>query len=257
MLKFYRLRWLRRKLLFKGNLKKYLVYALGEILLVVLGILIALQINNWSESVKDEIAEKNYLRSIKEDLVSDTISLNEVLEQIELNLDAASTLIKFFNQSQKEPVDTNKIYASIRLAGFLMHFETNAATFDDLKNTGNIKVISNVELKKAIASYYTFIETRRNYRNLWQDKVWGDYWEARDDLINVKLDAFWSNSYHTDQVAVELPRDFDISREEAKHFIQSLYNIIDITTFREKVFNDINKRAKELIVKVSAEIEDG
>ena len=252
MLKLFR--QMRRKLLNEGKIRTYLAYAAGEILLVVIGILIALQINSWSESIKDKTAEKSYLKSIREDLTSDTISLNEILDQVALNLDAAHTLIDLFNQSPKEPFDTNKVYASIRIVGFLMHFETSSATFDDLKSTGNIKVISNTELKKEIASYYTFIETRKNYRNLWHDKVWGDYWEARDDLINGKLKAFWSNSYYSNHVAVELPRNFDISKEEARHFIQSLYNIIDITTFRQTVFNDIKKRSKELIVNVSVEI---
>ncbi|MBL0027002.1 MAG: hypothetical protein IPO98_19350 [Saprospiraceae bacterium] len=51
MMKFFHL--IRKKLLDEGNLKRYLMYAIGEILLVVIGILIALQINNWNQANSD------------------------------------------------------------------------------------------------------------------------------------------------------------------------------------------------------------
>ncbi len=252
MLKLFR--HTRQKLLNHGRIRKYALYAIGEILLVVVGILLALQINLLSEKRNDKIAEKNYLLSIRDDLISDTINLGEVLDQIRLNFEAAITLINFFDQSQKTSFDTNVIYSSIRLAGFLKHFETNSVTFDDLKSTGNIRVISNQELRKTIASHYTFIESQKNYRSLWQDKVWGDYWSERDDLINNKLNAFWSNSYYQDLIPIALPKAFDVSSEDTKSFVQSLYKIIDITTFRQTVFREIKSRSKELLLQISAEI---
>ncbi|WP_235299583.1 DUF6090 family protein [Portibacter marinus] len=52
----------------RGRFKKYLLYAIGEVILVVFGILIALQINNWNKQKLDRIAEKRYLISFVEDL---------------------------------------------------------------------------------------------------------------------------------------------------------------------------------------------
>ncbi|MGB5372105.1 MAG: DUF6090 family protein, partial [Flavobacteriaceae bacterium] len=63
MLKFFRK--IRQQLLVKNNISKYLLYAIGEIVLVVIGILIALQINNWNEDRKDRAKERFYLRSIR------------------------------------------------------------------------------------------------------------------------------------------------------------------------------------------------
>ncbi|WP_194977145.1 DUF6090 family protein [Aquiflexum lacus] len=62
MIKFFRK--IRQRLLAEGNLKRYLIYAIGEILLVVIGILIALQINNWNEWRKDRIKEENILHDL-------------------------------------------------------------------------------------------------------------------------------------------------------------------------------------------------
>tara|TARA_B100000949_G_scaffold214142_1_gene209453 strand:+ start:7695 stop:7895 length:201 start_codon:yes stop_codon:yes gene_type:complete len=66
MIKFFRK--IRQRLLIENRFTKYLLYALGEIILVVLGILIALQINNWNQEQKDHKAEITYLKEIKNSL---------------------------------------------------------------------------------------------------------------------------------------------------------------------------------------------
>src|SRR5210317_368566 len=66
MIKFFRN--IRQNLIMENKTGKYLKYAIGEIVLVVIGILIALQINNWNEENKDIEQEKVYLKNLKEDL---------------------------------------------------------------------------------------------------------------------------------------------------------------------------------------------
>lgn len=62
------LRKIRRSLIESGSAQKYLLYAIGEITLVVIGILIALQINNWNEGTKDRVKEIKILKEIKSNL---------------------------------------------------------------------------------------------------------------------------------------------------------------------------------------------
>jgi hypothetical protein len=69
MIKFFRK--IRQNLLMDNKTKKYFKYALGEIVLVVIGILIALSINNWNEERKNKIKESVYLEGIKSDLARD------------------------------------------------------------------------------------------------------------------------------------------------------------------------------------------
>ena len=66
MIKFFRK--IRQNILSEGKTGKYLKYALGEIVLVVIGILIALSINNWNEDRKNQLKETVYLEGIKTDL---------------------------------------------------------------------------------------------------------------------------------------------------------------------------------------------
>ena len=71
------LRNIRKKLIIQENVKKYLLYAIGEIFLVVIGILIALQINNWNEARKLRASEQNILQNLKSELIIN-------LEQLEI-----------------------------------------------------------------------------------------------------------------------------------------------------------------------------
>ena len=70
-------------MLTENKFSKYLMYAIGEIILVVIGILIALQVNNWNENRKLNLAWKTYTKSLIEDLQQDTVTLNEVIKFIE------------------------------------------------------------------------------------------------------------------------------------------------------------------------------
>ena len=77
MIKFFRR--IRQNLLNEGKTSKYFKYAIGEILLVVIGILIALQINNWNEQRKNKAKEKAILASIHKEFTKNKIQLDSVL----------------------------------------------------------------------------------------------------------------------------------------------------------------------------------
>lgn len=80
MIKFFRK--IRQNLLSEGNTGKYFKYAIGQIVLVVIGILIALSINNWNEERKEGIVARNiyynFLRDIKADSISYSTNLKEL-----------------------------------------------------------------------------------------------------------------------------------------------------------------------------------
>ena len=61
-------RRIRQKLLVEENLKRYLIYAIGEIILVMVGILLALQINNWNENRKERVIERKILTDLREEI---------------------------------------------------------------------------------------------------------------------------------------------------------------------------------------------
>jgi hypothetical protein len=80
MISFFRK--IRQKLLSQNRVTRYLVYAIGEIALVVIGILIALQINNWNEARKARINERTVLKNLVQDLRADSLSFSDNLEYL-------------------------------------------------------------------------------------------------------------------------------------------------------------------------------
>lgn len=81
MIKFFRK--IRQKMLTENKFSNYLLYAFGEILLVVIGILIALQINNWNENNKNRSAEKEYQKELLKDFEINLKKSNAVVNLIE------------------------------------------------------------------------------------------------------------------------------------------------------------------------------
>ena len=156
MIKFFR--QLRYGLLTNNNTKKYLKYALGEIILVVIGILIALQINNWNENRKTERKTINSLIALRNDLSQDTLLIIERLpfinEQYELNeslrtrvaksnatIDTLVHIMRFqFNPNWvvQVPYNTNS-YISLIQTGLIENLphslKTNIQNFYNSKNS--------------------------------------------------------------------------------------------------------------------------
>jgi hypothetical protein len=103
MIKFFRK--IRQNLLSVGNTGKYLTYAIGEIILVVIGILIALSINNWNESRKQSISENEFITSVKNDLKQDKAFIQLIIEIIEPRIEAYealnSDLSNLYNNDRK------------------------------------------------------------------------------------------------------------------------------------------------------------
>ena len=89
-----------------STVRKYVIYLSGEILLIVVGILIALQINNWNEVQKDKVVENELLASLKSELIILIDALNSCLEKNENSLEAAK---KYISETGKNITDSQKV----------------------------------------------------------------------------------------------------------------------------------------------------
>ena len=127
---------------------KYLKYAIGEIILVVIGILIALQINNWNEARKERAREINYLKNLKADLVSE-IKNNEQFAAYRFNkAKACSHLLQDSEPNSIEDVET---YTETFETVFIWNtFVPNQNTFKELLSSGNLSLIKNDSIKNAL-----------------------------------------------------------------------------------------------------------
>lgn len=157
MLKFYRK--IRKKLIEKGNFKKYSFYAIGEILLVVIGILIALQINNWNQRRIDNSKETKYLYNLQKELVSNINLTQDIIKsRIERKIEGLK-LGKRFSENQLVITDTLELLDKIGYGGVASGGLSFGARsfYDELLSTGNLQLIKKDTIKNSIANYYTLI----------------------------------------------------------------------------------------------------
>ncbi|MFK7812792.1 MAG: DUF6090 family protein [Maribacter sp.] len=154
MIKFFRK--IRQKLLTENKFSKYLIYAIGEIVLVVIGILIALSINNWNQARIDKKSESKYLTDIKKEIQNNNSVLDFYIEnrlpyKIEGLLSA-----KKYSEENIEIKDTIAFLNNVSKGGMI----TNGLrilsrnTYNELLSTGNFQLISKDSIKIKVKKYY-------------------------------------------------------------------------------------------------------
>jgi hypothetical protein len=138
------------------NFSKYLLYAVGEILLVVIGILIALQVNNWNEERNRTQTEIEYLKRLRSDLANDTAYYhrrinysNKVIEDHKKAIMASYTQIS-------NPRDFYQSFKNIEYSSEALSLRD--ITYNEMHNAGQINIIRNDEIKTELMEFYRQVD---------------------------------------------------------------------------------------------------
>jgi hypothetical protein len=151
-------RRIRHKLILDHKKSKYLKYALGEILLVVIGILIALQINNWNQKRIDKNTEQIYLNGLKEEFEISKLKLEELININKKNYSGAKKIIELStlnNDSTKE-----LLFSKLLIETFSddVAFNSNNSLLVEMINSGNLKNLSNTVLRKQLTNWISTLD---------------------------------------------------------------------------------------------------
>lgn len=139
----------------EGRFGKYLLYAIGEIVLVVIGILIALQINNANQARKARLQEITILENLQQDLTLDTLDIDFNITYHTSFINEEKKLLSFLQSDLPEPKDS--IDMSVAMSTPLI-VVMHKSTFANLQNN-DVGLLSNVSLRKDIARFYDFFTT--------------------------------------------------------------------------------------------------
>nr|WP_321224457.1 DUF6090 family protein [uncultured Psychroserpens sp.] len=151
------LRRFRQRLLSENKFSKYLIYAIGEIILVVIGILIALQINNWNENRKYKQQEIIYLENLKEDLEVQIQSQNIYIDFEEIIIQDCTDIIAHY-ETQKGFHNMDSIYQKLSDLTVRWTFVNANTTLLEMINSGQINLIRNKELKKNLMEFNQLVQ---------------------------------------------------------------------------------------------------
>ena len=135
----------------KNKTGKYFKYAIGEIILVMIGILLALQVNNWNELRIDRAKESEYLERLREDLSSD-------LQQYNLNVDFYNQVFNFgklalayANGDDLGTTSNWKILVAFFHSSQIWPIMPTSSTYDELKSSGELSLIQNLEIRNSLS----------------------------------------------------------------------------------------------------------
>jgi hypothetical protein len=138
----------------QNKLRAYFFYALGEIALVMIGILLALQVNNWNELRKEEQREKVYLGLLHQNLSTDLEFFTLNMKFYETVLESGTRILSY-SQGEDIPGYSNwELLVSTFHASQIWPIYVESSTFDELKSAGELSLLSNLTLRDRLGFYY-------------------------------------------------------------------------------------------------------
>lgn len=204
---------------------KYFKYAIGEIVLVVVGILIALSINNWNEGRKQRIQATNYLESLVKDLRQDSTEYQVTLEMYRTDIRNNSQI--FLNPEYYHfPLDSLVVF----IDQYYMVDRLTDQTYQKIKNSGLSDLLGTQEINASVNNYYSFTVSHvKGYFDF--DKEWtnkeGDFWYNNPNY----------ETHGSDVISNSLPfMQSDATRKK------ELIKLINSTPGRNNLRNGINRK---------------
>jgi len=241
MIKFFRK--IRQNLLSENKFSKYLIYAIGEIILVVIGILIALQINNNNELYKQRAKEVQFLKNLKSDLIFEESELERYIGIRESIVNSAQTALEHFNGKRVENIQMFN-YHTFNV-GIWQEFQRNNNTFVELLNSGNFTIISNDSIKNGLLNldliHKQIISYREHLRNDMEHYFY-DPWFKTVDLDPLAKSFLFYDSKK------EFDNNIKLSRQELDRLLNDTVfkNGFVLSVFTNSLIIDDYKRMMEL-----------
>ncbi|SRR6056297_106379 len=249
MIKFFRK--IRQNLLNEDKTSKYFKYAIGEIVLVVIGILIALQINTWNEERKDSIEERAILENLLENLV---LAKQQSESLISEETDLKKLLINVLGvETNSVEIDTLTI-SDAMFKNAVWDLQSDLPTinaYDNLKNTNKLSLIKN----KNISEKFNDLDFRFNKLN--------NVLEDRLSVHQIRIDDIFENDINFIPIVKTNVTEINISNESINNYNEILSdkrtrNLLgmkldftqDVLAFREKLDTEM----KNLIVLIESEL---
>ena len=223
MIKFFRK--IRQRLLTENKFSKYLIYAIGEIVLVVIGILIALQINNWNESRKLENDKLKLMLNLKKELSINSKSLESHFLGLRKNNYQLNKVINFSAGKLELPIDSLRYYVANLI--YPVDVSILNSVQEEAISAGKFEILSD-SLKYRLSLLKDYTESRTEINKKLTDLILNESTEGTDLILS--LSAF-----------PDIPEKFYVQQPTSMHpdFIKNddeLVNLIKSSKTYSKIF---------------------
>ena len=145
---------IRKSLLYQGKTSNYIKYAIGEIILVVIGILIALQVNNWNETRLEQKKEQIYLERLQQDLSSDLYQLDLNIEFYKKVFDYGNLALSYADGDTSIAATNWEVLVAFFQSSQIWPLIPTSSTYDELKSSGELSLIQSINLRNSLSYYH-------------------------------------------------------------------------------------------------------
>ncbi len=174
MIKFFRK--IRQKLLSEDKFNKYLLYAIGEISLIMIGILLALQINNWNENRKLNLKKEDLILNLIDEFKENSEQLGALTKE---NNNTIQNMDLFFKNAYTSTISISVDSLKSLAQAFAMgqNYSPELGFLEEAKSNGNLNLIKNRNLLKAFTNFETHYElyltfNEQYFRSFYQGSIW-------------------------------------------------------------------------------------
>ncbi|MDT0559293.1 DUF6090 family protein [Ichthyenterobacterium sp. W332] len=238
MIKFFRK--IRQKMLTENKFSKYLIYAIGEIILVVLGILIALQINNWNENNKKRKSIEQSLIEIRDNLRTDNLETPKIIDRAENEIKIQEELIETLEK--KVVLDSTHNY-KIGKCNTLNGISITVTGYEKIKEIG-LGNLKNKELETELIFYYEKLKKRFEQQQVYD----------RNSLTNMWFPYIQANFKDFSYRNYAIPNSYEALSRDSEFLVLLKINLdTRIPTLNSLM--DLHNSSKKLIELIDSELK--
>jgi hypothetical protein len=248
MIKFFRK--IRQELLLKGKTGKYFTYAIGEIVLVVIGILIALQINDWNQNKKDTNETFAIRNNLIEEFKNNRTVLKERIALVEKSLDYSEQMLTFLGKP-REYIQRHNLDSIFVNTLYYGNFNPPNSTISEILQSGKLKLIKDQNLKSLLDQWLQMLEdTDEDFKN--QDVQANEYFlpYINDNISMRNIDLY--GSIRVSNSKSELIEDYFYNVLHDYKFENLLITHMDWNFIMVNHYKDLNDLALNIIDHISS-----
>ena len=226
MIKFFRK--IRQQLLSQNRFSKYMLYAVGEIILVVIGILIALKVNNRNININNIQKVEIYLKDMVSDLEKDTLLFNRAIRLMKRDISNNRLLIQ---TTDYQAYSLDSLFQLVD--SYYYDYRITDESYKRINNMGLTEYLESIEVYDSISEYYNVQSNRY------------DIFIEYDKEFSLQNYRFW---YYNYEFEIGLPEDENIFLEDTVNRKQGLIRMLSTTKGRNLIRNDIDRKLNVITV---------
>jgi hypothetical protein len=224
-----------------------------DVVVVIVSILLAFQIERWADELRSQSLEQDYLFRLKHDLETEIARMDQALDYAEERIQAAKFLDRAINDFSIVMDSPEALPWALETATWRSYPQINAFAFGEMQSSGNLALIRSESLRRNLTNHYT---TLQHYSHVGMDLQAQHHFERYtagiltiDELVAVEINSWSSESLSISVArATEITDDFS-QKEDA---IALLPSLVQHHTFNKKVIGESRERARGIILQIDA-----